>query len=118
MSSNPILHKLLKIAQKQQKILTKLAQGDETSAKSFINSMTSSWLANNGVNARYRVDLVATSDPNQYSINLVMAPAIAGSKLDPNAPAKYKEYMTAKILEEPFLQSKVVKIDPKIVETL
>lgn len=122
-----ILKKLLKIADKQQQILVKLAQAmaesalpsEENAAQQFVKSMTSGWLANNVQQVAWRVGLKKSEDPQfNYEIELEMAPATPAHKISPSAPAKYKEYMAQKLLEQPFLSNKAVKINPQIVSHL
>lgn len=125
--SDDILKKLLKIADKQQKILVKLAQAmaesaspnEEMSAEKYVQNMTSAWLANNVQQVHYRTALKKSETPGfNYEIELVMAPAAPTQKIKPDVPAKYKEYMAQKLLEQPFLSNKAVKIDPQIVPHL
>lgn len=125
--SDEILKKLLKLADKQQKILVKLAQAmaesampnDEAAAQKYVQNMTSAWLANNVQKVHYQIALKKSETPGfNYDIELVMAPAIPAQKIKPDVPAKYKEYMAQKLLEQPFLSNKTVKIDPQIVPHL
>lgn len=112
-----ILAKLYKIANDQNKALHKLALlNDENYAKQFIKSATSSWLANNSVNAKYSIKFELSNDSNyDYDIELTLAPATEGGKISLDVPEKYKKYMAQKILENLFLKSKKVKIDSKII---
>lgn len=120
MDNKEILKKLYKIANNQQTILTKLAQTDMLSgADSFVKSMTSAWLVNNGLHAKYRVHLVKSTDPNfDLEIDLTLAPASIGDKISPDVVNQYKEYMASKALENEFLKNKSLKIEPKLVPTL
>lgn len=125
--SDEILKKLLKIADKQQQILVKLAQAmaestspnEEAAAQKYVQSMTSAWLANNVQQVHYNTALKKSETPGfNYDIELVMAPAVPNHQIKPDVPAKYREYMAQKLLEQPFLSNKTVKIDPKIVPHL
>jgi len=111
--------KLLKIAENQQKILRKLAQDNaEGTADAFVKSMTSAWLVNNVVKAKYRVHLEKSNDPNfDYVVEMMMAP-VEGMKVSPDSVNKYKEYMAAKVLENPYLKGKKVKVNATLSPTI
>lgn len=125
--SDSVLKKLLKIADKQQQILIKLAQAmaestspnEESAAQQFVKNTTSGWLANNVQKVHYQIALKKSETPGfNYDIELVMAPTAPTDRIRPDVPAKYKEYMTQRLSEQPFLSNKAVKIDPRIVSHL
>lgn len=119
MNNKDIIKKLVNITANQQKILTKLAQmQDPATLYNFIKSNTSTWLANNGFDARYNFKFEESSDPNyDYNLTVKMAPA-PNKTLEQDLPAKYKEYIAAKMLENPALKSKSVNINVQILPNL
>jgi hypothetical protein len=121
MENKSILKSLVAISEKQQNILTKLAQisGDEVGADRFVANTTSAWLANNGINVKYRTSLTKSNDlQHDYTISLIMAPALPNAKLPANILATYKGFISKKALEHPFLANKSIKVDAKIVPSL
>jgi hypothetical protein len=123
MNNKEILHKLVKIAGAQQKILIKLAQVSEPAellpkASSYIKALTATWLTSNEYQVKYNYSIEESSDPNfNYELKLVVTP-VGGFVPAADFAQKYKDYMGGKLATNPLFKNLTFKIEVQINKNL
>jgi hypothetical protein len=117
MSNTKVLKRLIKIAESQQKAIIKIAQlsNDMEYLNHFIKSSVMLYLTNNGIFAKDNFRLEESDVPGKdFKVAITLSPA-TNKPLEQDVAAKLKQFLTAKMLQDPALKSKSIDLD---VQTL